>query len=77
MTWSRNMRYSAWLMALATAIFTAASLFFLWYKAKSLDVSPWDFLTMAIIVAIVWVAIGAVMAFYVVMIIKKNENRKR
>lgn len=71
------MRKGARVMAFATAAFTTLSILFLWMRAKTLEVAPLDFLIMALIVIIVWTAIGAVMAFYIVMIIRKNENRER
>ena len=69
------MRRGALVMVLATVAFTAVSLLFLWSRAGAIGVSGWDFLIMAVIVTLVWFAIGAVMTFYIVMIIKKNENR--
>ena len=71
------MRRGAWAMVAATLVFTALSLAFLWVRAGAIGVAGWDFLIMAVIVTLVWFAIGAVMTFYIVMIIKKNENRDR
>jgi len=75
MTWSPTMRRGAGLTALATVVFTLASIAYLWTTTSNLDVPVWGFIKMAAIVSFVWAAIGATMGIFIVMILKKNEGR--
>ena len=76
MTWSRGMRRGAWITAAGTGLMIVLTLGYLWNLTQGWDgVTPWAFLKMGVVIAVVWMAIGATMGFFIVMIIQKNEGR--
>ena len=69
------MKRGLWIMIGATVTVIAATLIYLAFREEAAEVSAWDFTKMAIVISIVWTAIGATMTIFIIMIIKKNENR--
>ena len=73
MPWSLHQKRGLRLTLLGTAVMTALTLLYLWmFHAHGVALS--SFLAIAAVIAVVWFAIGAVMAFFIVMIIRKNER---
>ena len=75
MSWTPLMRRAAGIMATATLAFTAASIGYLWLRTRAMDVTGWEFFKISLVTCLVWFAIGAVMTFFIVMIVQKNEGR--
>jgi|GEM_PF-5021231 len=74
MAWSRRARMGAISTLLGTIILTALSLIWLWATSYGdPGVTPISFLKIGVVIAIVWAAIGATMAFFIVMVLRKNE----
>ncbi len=78
MAWSKRARKGAFGTAIATIILTALSLLWLWVTSYGEPgVTPLSFLKIGVVIAIVWAAIGATMAFFIVMVLRKNEALDR
>ena len=74
MAWSARARKGAVGTLMGTVILTGLSLLWLWSKTQGdPGVTPLAFLKIGIVVAIVWAAIGATMAFFIVMVLRKND----
>ena len=69
------MRRGAFVTAGATALFTLASLAYLWGRLPEGGATLWAVVKLAIVVVLVWASIGATMGFFIVMILRKNEGR--
>jgi len=69
--WSHDMRRAALITALATVAMIAVTLIYLRVFAAA-DIDGWVFAKVAFVIAAVWAAIGGVMGFFIVMIVKKN-----
>ena len=76
MPWSRNQRRGLILTCIGTAIVTALTLFYLW-AVHTEGVATLSFLGMTVVIIAVWGLIGATMAFFIVMIIRKNERIRK
>ena len=74
MAWSKRAKKGAWGTVAGTILLTALSLIWLYLNTYGQDgVTPMSFLKIGIVIAIVWAAIGATMAFFIVMVLRKNE----
>ena len=75
MTWTRSMRRGAGFTSLGTLAMIAVSIWYLSARPEAAEISLWDFTKMSAVVVAVWSAIGITMGIFIVMILKKNENR--
>jgi len=75
MAWSNRARKGAVGTAIATVVLTALSLLWLWTTSyDEPGVTPMSFFKVSVVIAIVWAAIGATMAFFIVMVLRKNDS---
>ena len=75
MAWTKRARKGAWGTLVGTILLTALSLIWLYFETYGQEgVTPMSFLKIGIVIAIVWAAIGATMAFFIVMVLRKNET---
>ncbi len=78
MAWSKRARHGAMATLVATVVLTALSLLWLWLTSYGeAGVTPMSFLKIGVVIAIVWASIGATMAFFIVMVLNKNERLDR
>lgn len=75
MKWSQSMRRGAAAVVLGTLLMIVFTLVFLWMNAAE-GVTLLGFLQVSVVIFAVWVAIGATMGIFIVMILRKNEGRK-
>ena len=74
MAWSKRTRMGALGTVIGTIALTILSLMWLWMTTYSdPGVTPMSFLKLGVVIAIVWAAIGATMAFFIIMVLRKNE----
>jgi len=74
MVWSKRAQMGVICTCLGTIVLTALSLLWLWNSTYGdPGVTPISFLKIGVVIAIVWAAIGATMAFFIVMVLRKNE----
>ena len=74
MAWTRSMVKGAALTTLCTIAAIYGTLSLMWAQFGAVT-ERGDFVTMSVIIAVVWAAIGGVMGIFIVMILKKNEGR--
>lgn len=74
MKWSQSMRRGAAAVVLGTLLMIVFTLAFLWMNAAE-GVTLLGFLQVSVVIFAVWVAIGATMGIFIVMILRKNEGR--
>lgn len=75
MVWSKREKSGAVWTALATIAVIVASIAYLWLKTRGWEgVTNWAFLKIAVVITLVFASIGGVMAFFIVMVIRKNDG---
>lgn len=75
MAWSKRARKGLLLCVLVTIGFTLASIFWLWTGVRDdPNVTMLAFAKIAAVVAGVWIAIGATMTIFIVMVLRRNEG---
>ena len=74
MKWSQSMRRGAAAVVLGTLLMIVFTLAFLWMNAAE-GVTLLGFLQVSVVIFAAWVAIGATMGIFIVMILRKNEGR--
>lgn len=74
MAWSKRARTGALSTFIGTIVLTALSLLWLWSTTYGQPgVTPMSFLKIGVVISIVWGGIGATMAFFIVMVLRKND----
>ena len=78
MTWSSRQRWGLFWTMFGTALVIAISLYWAWHVSDGWSgMQGMSFLTFSLIYSAVILAIGGVMAIFIVMIIGKNEKAER
>lgn len=74
MSWSKRAKQGAIWTGFGTVAVIAVSVIYLWIKTAGLEgVSVMEFVKIALVMGLVFAAIGAVMMFFIVMVLRKNE----